>query len=141
MAQQQMQRDIQIDIQKEDRSLGDLLSELMAGTGTLVRQEVSLAQAEITQKATKAGKNIGYLAVGGAIGYAGLLAIIAGIIIGLSYLIPAWIAALVVGGIIAAVSFVLITSALTELKNMEVKPTETVASIKEDAQWLKNQVS
>ena len=131
----------QLQMQKEDRSLGELFYELAAETGTLVRQEVALAQAEITAKATKAGKNVCYLAAGGAVGYVGLMAIVAGIIIGLSYFIPAWLAAIGVGAVIAIVSYVLINSALSELRNMEVTPTESVESIKEDAQWLKNQVS
>ena len=133
MAQQIMQR--------EERSIGDLFSELASETSTLIRQEMALAQTEMTQKATKAGKNVGYLAVGGAVGYAGLLAIVAGVIMGLSYLIPAWIAALLVGAVIAIASDVLISSGLTALKYMDVKPTATVETIKEDAQWLKNQVT
>lgn len=131
----------QVQLQKEERSIGELFSELAAETGTLVRQEVALAQAEITAKATVAGKNVGYLAAGGAVGYAGLLAIVAGVIMGLSYFIPAWVAALLVGAIIGVVSYVLISSALSALRNMEVRPTQTVESIKEDAQWLKDQVS
>ena len=128
-------------VRKEERSIGELFSELANETSTLIRQEVALAQVEITQKASTAGKNVGYLAVGGFVGYAGLLAIIAGVIMGLSYFVPAWLAAIIVGAIIAAVSYVLVSSALTALKNMDVKPTETVESIKEDARWLKNQVS
>lgn len=133
MAQQQMQR--------EERSIGDLFSELAAETGTLVRQEVALAQAELTRKAATAGKNVGFLAVGGAVAYAALLAIIAGVILALSYFIPPWAAAMLVGGLIGVAAFVLITSALSALKNTDLKPNETVESIKEDAQWLKNQVS
>jgi hypothetical protein len=128
-------------VRKEERSIGELFSELANETSTLIRQEVALAQVEITQKASTAGKNVGYLAVGGFVGYAGLLAIIAGVIMGLSYFIPAWLAAIIVGAIIAVVSYVLVSSALSALKNMDVKPTETVESIKEDARWLKNQVS
>jgi predicted phage tail protein len=128
-------------MQKDDRSLGELFSALAADTGTLVRQEVALAQAEITAKATKAGKNVGYLAAGGAVGYVGLMAIVAGVIIGLSYFIPAWLAAILVGGVIAVASYVMVNSALSELRSMEVTPTEKVDTIKEDAQWLKNQVN
>lgn len=135
MAQQQMQ------LQKEERSLGDLFSELAAETGTLIRQEVALAQAELTAKAAKVGKNVGFLAVGGAIAYAALLSILAGIVIGLSYLMPAWLAALLVGVAVGIAAFVLISSALKALKETSLKPAETVESIKEDAQWLKNQVS
>jgi hypothetical protein len=131
----------QMQMQKDERSLGDLFSELAAETGTLVRQEVSLAQAEISDKANRVGKQIGYLAIGGAIGYAAMLAIMAGIIIALSRFVPAWAAALLVGAIVGAVSFFLISSAIERLKNTNLKPEESVESIKEDAQWLKNQLS
>jgi MFS family permease len=135
MAQQQMQ------IERDERSIGDLFTQLAAETGTLVRQEVSLAQAELTAKASKVGKNIGYLAIGGAVGYAAVLAILAGIVIGLSSFMPAWAAALLVGVVVGVVSFVMISSALAELKETDLKPEETVESIKEDAQWLKKQMS
>jgi len=126
---------------KQERSLGELFSELAGETGTLVRQEIALAQVEITNKASKVGVNIGSLAVGGAIGYAGLLAILAGVILGLANFMPAWLAALIVGVVVAAVAYFMISSALTKLKNTELTPTATVDSIKEDAKWLKNQVS
>lgn len=131
----------QTQLQKDERTLGDLFSELAAETGTLVRQEVRLAQVEITEKATLVGKNVGYLAVGGAVGYAAVLAVMAGIILALSMFIPAWAAALLVGVVVGIVAFVLISSALSELRNAELKPEETVESIKEDAKWLKNQLS
>jgi len=131
----------QTQLQKDERSLGDLFSELAAETGTLVRQEVALAQVELTEKATVVGKNVGYLAVGGAVGYAAMLAVLAAVILGLSMFIPAWSAALLVGVVVGIVAYVLISSALSELRKTELKPEETVESIKEDAQWLKNQLS
>jgi hypothetical protein len=143
MAQQQ--------IVKEERSLGDLFSELASETGTLVRQEVALAQVELTNKATKVGKNVGFLVAGGAVGYTALLVILAAIVIGLTQLIhaitdwqiitSAWIAAAVVGIVVGIIAYSLITNALAKLKNTDLAPRETVETIKEDAQWLKNQVS
>lgn len=129
------------EIVREERSLGDLFSELANETSTLVRQEVALAQTELTQKATRVGKNVGYLAVGGAIAYAALLAILAAIVIGLSYFIPAWAAALIVGVVVGVVAFLMVSSALNALKKTNLAPRETVESLKEDAQWLKRQVS
>ena len=128
-------------VTKEERSLGDLFSELATETSTLVRQEVALAQTELTQKATKVGKNVGFLVVGGAVGYAALLAIIAAVIIGLANFIPAWASALIVGAVVGIVAYLLISSALTALKKTDLTPRETVETLKEDAQWLKNQVS
>jgi len=126
---------------KEERSLGELFSELASETGTLVRQEVALAQVEITKKATDVGKNVGYLVVGGAVAYAAALALMAALIIGLSYFIPAWASALIVGVVVGIAAFVMISSALSALKKTNLAPRETVETLKEDAQWLKNQVS
>lgn len=128
-------------ITKDERSLGELFSELATETSTLVKQEVALAQTELTQKAVKVGKNVGYLVVGGAVAYAALLAFIAALIIILGQLLSYWAAALVVGIIVAIVAVVLILSALNALKTTGITPTQTVETIKEDAQWLKDQVS
>lgn len=125
----------------EEKSLGDLFSELASETSTLVRQEVALAQTELTQKATSVGKNVGFLVVGGAVGYAALLALLAAAIIGLAHFVPAWAAALIVAAVVGIVAGVLIMSALKSLKQTELTPRETVKSLKEDAEWLKNQVS
>jgi flagellar motor component MotA len=143
MAQQQLV--------KEERSLGDLFSELASETSTLVRQEVALAQTELTQKATSVGKDVGFLVAGGAVGYTALLVILAAVVIGLTQLISslsgwqtitsAWIAAAIVGLVVGIVAYVLVTSALTKLKNTELTPRQTVETLKEDAEWLKNQVS
>ena len=135
MAQPQQQ------IVKEERSLGDLFSELASETGTLVRQEVALAQVEMTKKATSVGKNVGYLVVGGAVAYAAALALIAAVIIGLSYFIPAWAAALIVSVVVGIAAYMMISSALAALKKTDLAPRETVETLKEDAQWLKDQVS
>ena len=129
------------EVVKEERSLGDLFSELANETSSLVRQEVALAQVELTQKATKIGKNVGYLVVGGAIAYAALLAILTALIIGLGTLIGYGFSALIVGIVVAIAAIIMIMSALNTLKNTDVAPRQTVETIKEDAKWLKDQVS
>ncbi|CAN5182322.1 phage holin family protein [soil metagenome] len=126
---------------EEERSLGDLFTELANETGTLVRQEVALAQAELTQKATKVGKNIGYLVVGGAVAYAALLALLTALIIGLGTLIGYGFSALVIGIIVAIAAGILIMSAINTLKNTDVTPQQTIETVKEDVKWLKDQVS
>ena len=125
----------------EERPLGELFSDLVNETTTLVRNEVALAKVEFTQKATKVGKNVGALVIGGAIGYAALLAFGAAITLLLARAMPAWVAALIVGAIVGGVAWLLISKAITELRQVELKPEETVESLKEDAQWIKEQIS
>ncbi|HEX8267087.1 MAG TPA: phage holin family protein [Pyrinomonadaceae bacterium] len=136
---------------QEDRSLGDLFAELATETSQLVRQEVALAQTEITNKATRVGKQVGYLVVGGAVGYAALLVVLAAVTMGLGRIIASltgWteltsaaLAALIVAVIVGVVAYSLVTSALAKLRETSLAPNQTIESVKEDAQWLKNQVS
>jgi predicted phage tail protein len=125
----------------QERPLGELFSELANETSNLVRNEVALAKIELTQKATTIGKNVGFLAVGGAVAYAALLAITAALIMLLAQAMPAWLAAVIIGLIIAGVAWLLISKALTELRKTELTPPKTVETLKEDAQWIKDQIT
>jgi hypothetical protein len=124
---------------KDDRSLGELFSELARETSTLVRQEVELAKTEMTHKATRAGRHAGMIGAGGAVAYAGLLALIAALIIGLGNVIPLWLSALIVGLIVVGAGYLLIRQGLDGLKRLDPTPHETIDSLKEDKEWLKEQ--
>jgi len=128
-------------IGKDERSLGELLGDLARESSTLVRQEISLARTELAEKGAEVGKDLGRLAVGGAIAYAGLLAIIAAVIIGLAAAgVPWWLAALIVGIVVAGVGYALVQQGLTALKQVDLGPRQTVETLREDAQWAKEQV-
>ena len=124
----------------ENRPLGDLFSDLATDMSSLVRQEVALAKLEITQKAKYLGRNVGYLIVGGAVAYAGLLAVIAAIIMLLDRVMPAWGAALLVGVLVAGIAWLLIGKAMSALQQADLTPRDTVETLKEDATWVKQQI-
>jgi hypothetical protein len=123
---------------RDDRSLGELFSELAQETSTLVRQEVNLAKTEMSQKASTAGRQVGVLAAGGAVAYAGLLAIVAGVIVLLNDVMPLWAAALLVGSVVAVVGYLLVRRALDALKREDFAPRETMETLKEDQRWAKD---
>ena len=124
---------------RDDRSIGELFAELSQEAATLVRQEVQLAKTEMSQKASRVGKDVGFLAAGGAVAYAGLLAIIAGVIFLLALAIPLWLSALLVGIAVAAVGYVLVRKGLDALKQENPAPQETIETLKEDKEWAKDQ--
>ena len=124
----------------ENRPLGDLFSDLASDMSNLVRQEVALAKLEVTQKAKYLGRNVGYPVVGGAVAYAGMLAVIAAIIMLLDRVMPAWGAALLVGVVVALVAWLMIGKAMSALQQAELTPKETVETLKEDATWVKQQI-
>jgi uncharacterized membrane protein YqjE len=125
--------------EKDDRSIGELVAELSRETTTLVRQELQLAKAEMSQKASRAGKNVGFLVVGGVVAYTGLLAMIAAVIIVLGNVIALWLSALVVGAVIAAVGLVLVIKGANTLRQEDPTPQETIETLKEDREWLRDQ--
>jgi len=125
---------------RDDLSLGELFGELARETSTLVRQEVALARTELSQKAGAIGKDLGFLAVGGAIAYAGLLAIIAAVIIALATIgLPWWLSALLVGLVVAGIGFFLVQRGLGAIRQEGLAPRQTLDTLKEDAEWVKEQ--
>jgi len=125
---------------KEERSLGELFSQLANDTTTLVRQEVRLAKVELGQKATQAGKQIGLIALGGAVTYAGFLAILAALIALLAEYMSVWLSALIVGVVVAGIGYFLSRREIVALKQLDVTPKATVATLKEDQEWAKGQL-
>ena len=124
----------------DDRSLGELFADLARESSTLIRQEVELAKVELSQKASRTGRDIGYLAIGGAVIYAGFLAIMAAVIIVLAANgVPWWLSALLVGLVVAGIGYFLVQQGLSRLRQRDLAPRQTLESLKEDARMVKGQ--
>ena len=125
---------------KEERSLGELLAELSRETGQLVRKELELATTEMTAKARRAGAAAGVAAAGGALVHAGLLVLLASIVIGLAQVgISPWLSALIVALLTIGVGYLLVNRGLAELRRTSVAPTQAIQTLKETATWTTRQ--
>jgi fatty acid desaturase len=126
---------------KDDRSLGELFGDLARETGTLVRQEVELAKTEMGQKAARVGREVGFLAAGGLVAYAGFLVLLFALLAGLVAAgVPTWLAALIVGAVVAIVGYLLVQRGLSAVRRTSLAPTQTIETLKEDVEWAKEQV-
>jgi uncharacterized membrane protein YqjE len=124
-----------------ERSLGELFGDLARDTGTLVSQELALARTELTEKASQVGKDIAMLAVGGLVAYAGLLAIIAAVIVLIADRgVPLWVSALIVGLVVAGIGYLLVQRGISALRRQDFAPRQTMQSLKDDTQWAKEQI-
>jgi hypothetical protein len=127
---------------RDERSLADLFTELARETSTLVRQEVQLAKAELTQSATEAGRAVAFLLVGGAVAYAGVLFLLLAVVYGLIEAgLDGWLAAGLVGLIVVVIGAVLVMRARASLSAASLAPRRTVESLKEDTEWAKEQLT
>jgi len=117
---------------KDERSLGDLLAELSQEVITLVRQELTLAKAEMSQKASHIGKQVGVLVAGGALAYAGVLAIVAALVILLDRVagMPLWLSALLVGIAAAVIGASLVKKGIAAIRQEDLAPRQTLETLK-----------
>ncbi|MFD8411005.1 phage holin family protein [Streptomyces sp. NPDC059650] len=127
--------------QAAEPSIGDLVEAIGNDVSGLVRTEIELAKAELTQEFAKAGKAGGML--GGA-GYAGHMAMLFGsltVVFAMANVIHIAWAALIVTALWAAVGAALYVSGRAGWRNVHLKPEQTMESLKEDARWARHPTS
>jgi len=119
-------------------SIGEIIGEISDDLSKLFRQEVELAKAEVRQEATKAGKAAGMLGAAGFAGYLAVLLLSFALVYALGNVMDLGWAALIVAVIWAVVGGILYTTGRKRLRTVSPMPRQTVETLKEDAQWLKN---
>ena len=123
-------------------STGELVGQLSEQLNRLVRDEVRLAQAEVTQKAKRLGLGAGLLGGAGLVAMLGLGALVTAAILGLAHVLPGWLAAVIVALVLFAVAGVL---ALLGRKDVQQAtpplPAETLASVQADVDAVKKAVT
>jgi hypothetical protein len=121
-----------------ERPIGDLLKQLSHETTTLVRQELELAKAEVSEKGKKAGAGAGMFGGAGVSALLGLGALTAAAIAALDTGMATWLAALIVGVVWLAVAGVLAMTGKNKVQEATPPvPEQTTESVKEDVQWAK----
>lgn len=121
-----------------DNSTGQLIKQLSEQSSMLVRQELELAKAELTEKGKQAGKGAGMLSGAGIVGLLALGALTACLILLLDKGMDGWVAALIVTAAYAVVAGALALAGRDRMReSMPAAPEETVESVKEDVQWAK----
>jgi cbb3-type cytochrome oxidase subunit 3 len=137
-----MSTDTERTLGRRDESLGEVARDLTRDLSLLVRQEVQLAKAEMAEKGRTAAPGVGM--IGGAT-LAGLLAggaLTAAAILGLAIFLPEWLAALLVGVVLAVVAYVLVKQGKERVAEAGAPvPEQTIETVKEDVEWAKTRAS
>jgi uncharacterized membrane protein len=128
---------------REDRSIGELFGQLSQDMTLLVRQELQLARAEMSDKISRLTTNLISVGAGGFVAYLGGLALVAALILAIRDLanISLAVSALIVGAVLAIAGYIMLQKGLKELKRVDLAPRRTVESLKDDVQWAKEQRS
>ena len=127
---------------RRDEPLGEVARDLTRDVSLLVRQEVQLAKAEMAEKGRIAAPGVGM--IGGAT-VAALLAgaaLTAAAILALAIFLPEWLAALIVGAVLATAAYVLVQRGKERVAEAGAPvPEQTIETVKEDVEWAKTRAS
>jgi uncharacterized membrane protein YqjE len=132
MTQHQAQTDV------PHESFGKLLGELASTSAALIRDQIELAKEEMRENLARLRSGLVALAFGAVIGILALATLCAAAVIGLGIFIGIGMSALAVGLGLAAVAGIIAGLGLSRLKRARLKPKETVRSLKENKEWLKD---
>lgn len=130
-------------------SVPGLLRELRDETTTLLRQEVSLAKAELRENVSKLMGHAVQIAVGGFVAYAGVIVMLIGIghllgalfvRLGMSENLAQWLAPTVVGLVVALIGWALLSRAKHAIGSDDLVPRRTVESLRDNKEWAQSKL-
>jgi|GraSoiStandDraft_37_1057305.scaffolds.fasta_scaffold205169_2 uncharacterized membrane protein YqjE len=126
---------------RSDQSTADLVKQAADQISRLVRDELRLAQAELTRKGKQAGVGVGMFGAAGIVALYGVTGLLAALVIGLAVVMPAWLAALLVGVVLLAVAGVLAMVGRDRVRDATPPvPEETARSVKADVEAVTDAV-
>jgi sugar phosphate permease len=125
-----------------DRPLGEVAGDLTRDLSLLVRQELELAKAEMKEKGRVAAPGLGMIGGAGVTGLMAAGALTAFLILTLSIFLPEWSSALIVGAVLAAVTYVLVKQGKERVEKAgSPVPEQTIETVKEDVEWAKTRAT
>lgn len=125
-----------------DESVGELVKRAASQTAELVRKEIQLGQLEIKDKGRRAGKGVGLLGGAGVVAFYGGGVLIAAAVLGLAEAVAPWLSALIVGLVLLVIAAVVgLVGKKTTTEALPPKPEQTMASVHDDIDHVKEQTS
>jgi|GEM_PF-477526 len=132
------------------QSIPGLLKELTTGLGSLVRNEMALAKAEMREKFAMLARNAVFVVIGGVLALAGTMVLLGAFVgalssifdaAGMSARIYSWLSPLIVSLVVLGVAGLLIKKGLDRIKCASLTPERTAQSLRETGEWVKEKVS
>ena len=122
------------------RSVPEVLQDIVGNLQEIIRSEFRLAKTEVKEEASRAAKPVAAFGAGLVLGFYGIGFLLLASVYGLSMVMAGWLAALIVGAILAVVAMGLIGSSAKKLKSVNPTPNKTMRSIEENVQWAKHPI-
>ncbi|MFD4030758.1 phage holin family protein [Streptomyces sp. NPDC058637] len=121
-----------------EESVGDLVSRASQQISELVREEMQLARAEMTQKGKRFGMGGGLFGGAGLVGFLAAQALVGAVIAALALLLPVWASALIIAALLAAVAAGMAAAGKKQISRAGTPaPVQAIDSVKADVAEIK----
>ena len=121
----------------EERSISDVLQDILRNVQEMVRSEMRLAKVEIREEVRRAISSSVWIAAGAVVAVSAWLFLLWTLAYALATRMPMWAATLVVSVVMGASATVLIMGGIRRAKRIQAIPERTVESVKENLEWMK----
>lgn len=125
---------------RTDKSLPELVRDLMNQFSTMVRHEVGLVRAEVSEKVSLASSGVGMLAGALALGIPAITILLLSAVAALAAVLEVWLSALIVGAVAALVAAAMAAKGRANLKARNLAPDRTMESLRHDAHLVRERV-
>lgn len=120
-----------------ERSLTDVLQDILKSLQHIVRAEARLAKVELKQEASEFARSSVWLLTGAVLGVIALGFALWSGVYGLAVIMPMWAAALTAALILAIAAWAMVSTGLRKVKDVSPVPERTIETMKENLEWLK----
>lgn len=127
-------------IVEKERPLKDVVQGIIGNVQDIIRSEVRLAKAELADQATKARSALTVMGAGALAGVLSIGLLLATCVLALATVLPAWLAALIVGGATGIVAAILTSIGISRLRTVHPTPEKAIHTVKENVRWAKEQI-
>jgi predicted phage tail protein len=126
--------------ERDGESAVALLRRLLNELSDLIRKEIALAKVEASEALSQAKAAAISMASGGAVLFGGFLVLLAAAVLALSHVVSDWLAALIVGGVVAVIGYLMIQGGKKKLDPSTLKPDRTQNALRQDKEMLERRM-
>ncbi len=120
------------------RSVPEVLQDIVGNLQEIIRSEFRLAKTELTEEAVQAAKPAATFGMALVFGFYGIGFLLLAAVYGMSTVMAVWLAALLVGTLLAVVAVALMGWSGKKLKRVNATPSKTIQSLEDNIQWAKH---
>lgn len=126
--------------ENQEKNVTQLFSKLSREYTDLLRHEIALAKAEMSEKISRAESGLVLLVAGGLVAFAGVVVLLGAAVTALALVLPLWMSALIVGGAVVVIGLGMLQKGRSDIKPANLALHQTARTLRDDKNFVKEHI-